>query len=96
MERLISREKKVSGGKLVRVEVGVRDHVITFVSISGDFFVIPEDFIERLESSIIGLSADCKVVSKHIRNFFSQAEVDLLGFTVEDLIDIFCDILSGV
>ena len=51
-------EYKVPGGKLVRVEGAVQDGVITAASVSGDFFIEPEEALFDLNSALVGAPAD--------------------------------------
>lgn len=47
-------ERKVPGGKLVRIKVDCSDGTIRSLRIEGDFFIYPEEGIVDLESSLIG------------------------------------------
>ncbi len=46
--------EKVPGGKLVRLSTGTKDH--RCVTISGDFFIYPEEGVTVLEETLSGLS----------------------------------------
>ena len=48
-------EYKVPNGKLVRVEGTVAAGVITAASISGDFFLEPDDALDDLDAALVGL-----------------------------------------
>ncbi|HHT40621.1 MAG TPA: lipoate--protein ligase family protein [Actinomyces sp.] len=50
-------EYKVPGGKLVVVDLDVEDDVLTDVRISGDFFLEPDEALERMTSAVEGLPA---------------------------------------
>ncbi len=52
MHRQVS--EKVKGGKLVRLHVECSD-IIQKVTITGDFFLHPEDKLELIEKALIGL-----------------------------------------
>ena len=54
-------EYKVPGGKLVAVEVDVSDGRLSDVSISGDFFLEPDDALEDINAALTGLSTDAGV-----------------------------------
>ena len=47
-------EFKVRGGKLVAVDVGVTDGVLTDVAVSGDFFLEPDDALETINRALAG------------------------------------------
>lgn len=46
--------EKIPGGKLLRVKVDY-NKVIKEVSITGDFFLYPEESIEKIELALFGL-----------------------------------------
>ena len=46
--------EKIPGGKLLRVKIDY-NKVIRDVSITGDFFLYPEEAIEKIESALFGL-----------------------------------------
>jgi lipoate-protein ligase A len=51
-------EYKTPGGKLVRVDLDVRDGTLTDVVVSGDFFLYPEEALGPITASLEGVSAD--------------------------------------
>ncbi len=48
-------EYKTPGGKLIAVEFDVRDGLLRGVSISGDFFLYPENALPRLAAALEGI-----------------------------------------
>jgi len=50
-------EYKVPGGKLVAVELEVAEDRLTRVSVSGDFFLEPDDALEVIDRALTGVSA---------------------------------------
>ena len=50
-------EYKVPGGKLVRAEVVVDDGCISSASVSGDFFLEPDEALECLDRALVGVPA---------------------------------------
>ncbi|MEM2454465.1 MAG: lipoate protein ligase C-terminal domain-containing protein [Candidatus Bathyarchaeia archaeon] len=77
-------EYKAEGGKLIKVQLGRKDDQITFIRITGDFFMHPEELIEELEKSLIGCVIDEKAITETIKRFIEEREVTLLGATPED------------
>ena len=55
-------EYKVPGGKLVAADVTVTDGFLSSVAISGDFFLEPDDALERIDAALVGQPADARVV----------------------------------
>ncbi|AWB93978.1 lipoate--protein ligase family protein [Aeromicrobium chenweiae] len=54
-------EYKVSGGKLVVVDLEVDDGVIRDVVLSGDFFLEPDEALGRMSDALEGLSAEASL-----------------------------------
>lgn len=54
-------EHKTPGGKLMRVDLDVRDGSIVDVVVSGDFFLYPEEALDDLRRSIEGVSSGTSV-----------------------------------
>ena len=79
-------EYKVPGGKLVAAEVAVADGVLSAVSISGDFFLEPDDALERIDAALVGQPADAKVpqLTRAILAALDDT-VTLVGFTPESI-----------
>jgi len=48
-------EYKTPGGKLVRVDLEVRDDVLRDIVVSGDFFLYPEEALADITGSLDGL-----------------------------------------
>lgn len=47
-------EYKTPGGKLIAIDVNVRDQVLRDVVVTGDFFLYPEEALPRLAASLEG------------------------------------------
>ncbi|WP_240759771.1 lipoate protein ligase C-terminal domain-containing protein, partial [Phytoactinopolyspora endophytica] len=74
-------EYKVPGGKLVVADLVVDDGVIDRATISGDFFLEPDDALERINAALIGASVGEPAVQLAAR---VQAALDgavTLGFS---------------
>ncbi|MBI4009717.1 MAG: lipoate--protein ligase family protein [Candidatus Aenigmarchaeota archaeon] len=76
--------EKVAGGKLVRVKVNY-DNVINSINIYGDFFLHPEDAIEDIERSLIGLKTDVdeSLIAGIISEVVEVKGIQLIGITPE-------------
>ncbi len=53
-EARVHGEYKVPGGKLVVVDLDVRDGAIRHARVSGDFFLEPDDALERINDALVG------------------------------------------
>ncbi len=77
-------EYKVPGGKLVVVDLEIRDGVLADFRLSGDFFLEPDSALEAIDSAINGLpaNADAKAIGAAVRAAIPDDAV-LLGFSPE-------------
>lgn len=79
-------EYKMPGGKLIAVEFDVRDSVLRDVSISGDFFLYPDDALPRLAAALDGLPStlDENAYAARIQPVL-DSNVELLGSSAKGL-----------
>ena len=75
---------KVKNGKLLRIAADIRAGVIRSVEITGDFFVHPEDALERLELFMQGLRLS--ELSEKLGAWTRANRIKLIGFHVNDLV----------
>jgi len=78
--------KKVVGGKLLRIEIEY-DDIIHRVTLSGDFFVYPEEALQYIEKNIEGYSVKetNEFFSNIINGVVKKNKIQLIGFTVDDI-----------
>jgi len=78
--------EKVHGGKLVKAEVDFA-HSVNYVKLTGDFFLHPEEEIEKIEASMRGMDADLPhdKIAERIRQAVEEHGIVLFGVT-EDAI----------
>ena len=60
---------------VIKVELELADDAISHVSISGDFFMYPEDALERLEQALVGVKADRESLLAAVQRFYSSTDV---------------------
>src|SRR5690625_3721263 len=79
-------EYKVPGGKLVVADLEVVDSTIRSARISGDFFLEPDDALERMTGALAGLpvSIDAPHLAARIEGALGEGAV-LLGFSAADV-----------
>lgn len=77
-------EYKVPGGKLVAVDVSVDGGRLARVSVSGDFFLEPDDALEDIDAALTGMptSATAEQLSQAISGALRDG-VQLIGFNTE-------------
>lgn len=76
-------EYKVPGGKLVAVDVEVEAGRLARVAVSGDFFLEPDDALERLDRALSGLPADADVATMTQVVTDAVGDAQMIGFTPE-------------
>jgi len=57
-------EYKVPGGKLLVAKVKTKDNHISFIQITGDFFLLPETDLEDLERKLVGIHATPEIIKE--------------------------------
>ena len=72
---------KVPNGKMLKVTVRFDKEKIETVSITGDFFMHPEDSIEELETSFKDTEYSNKSVSEVVKRFFGKEGITAFGIT---------------
>ncbi|TWP37145.1 lipoate--protein ligase family protein [Leekyejoonella antrihumi] len=77
-------EYKVVGGKLVAVEVAVDNDRLSRVSVSGDFFLEPDEALEDIDAALTGMPAAASVDQlAHAITGALDPSVRLIGFSPE-------------
>ena len=77
-------EYKVPGGKLLCAKVEVEDDRISYLQISGDFFLLPETDLEDLEVQLIGLGTSPGEIKDKVNSFFSERKTTIVGASPDD------------
>jgi lipoate-protein ligase A len=77
-------EYKTPGGKLVAVDFELVDRRLRAVTVSGDFFLYPEEAIDDITGALAGLPADSDegAVARAVRQAIPEG-TELLGFSPE-------------
>ena len=57
---------------VIKVELELEDGVISHISLSGDFFMYPEDALEELERALIGVRGDRKNLLVAVKRFYGS------------------------
>ncbi len=79
-------KKKVKEGKVVKIEFDCND-VIRNIRITGDFFLHPENMLEEIEKSIVGLdrNADESTIISNIQKGIGASDVQMIGISPESI-----------
>jgi lipoate-protein ligase A len=83
---LLSADYKAPGGKMLRVRLRETDGRIQSVKISGDFFLIPEDSLPKLEKMLEDVPLKEKELKLLIDRFFRGTGARGLGVTPDDFV----------
>ncbi|MFH1787091.1 MAG: lipoate protein ligase C-terminal domain-containing protein [archaeon] len=81
----IKNDYKVAGGKLVRVEGESAGERIQSIRITGDFFMFPEDGIEKIENGLSDCALEKGMIAKKTADVIAKNKIQVQGFTPEDL-----------
>ena len=87
-------EYKVPGGKLLRARAESREGLVTFVQVTGDFFMTPEDDLEDLEKMLMGAPVDANTISRIVCSFFAERCTVITGASPEDFVRIILNALA--
>jgi len=69
---------------LIRVRTDVRASVISDITISGDFFMYPEDRLWELEYHLLGTKATKNGILVKVREFYEATGIMTPGVSPED------------
>ena len=83
---VLSSDYKAPGGKLVRVRLTESEGRIQSAKISGDFFLIPEDSLPKLEKMLEDVRLDESELKLLVDRFFRGTGAQGLGVTPEDFV----------
>ncbi len=78
---------KPTGGKLLKIAYRVEGDQVVEFRLRGDFFMHPESALEALEDKVLTLRLDKNFVQE-LGAFLAEQNVQLFGFTVENLYEI--------
>lgn len=82
----LSADYKAPGGKLLRVRLRRTGERIDSVKISGDFFLIPEDSLPKLEKMLEDVPLKEKELTLLVQRFFRGTSAQGLGVSPEDFV----------
>jgi hypothetical protein len=83
---ILSSDYKAPGGKMVRVRLTEKDGRIETLKITGDFFLIPEDSLPKLEKMLEDTRLDEKELKLLVDRFFRGTNARGLGVSPDDFV----------
>lgn len=77
---------KVPGGKMVEIRIEFNGEIEN-IEILGDFFIHPEESIQKIEESLFGLDIkeDEESITKIIENVVASNKIEMVGVTPEGI-----------
>ena len=77
-------EATYKANKMIRVTMEIISNKIIDVLISGDFFMVPEMMMQRLEKELIGVELNYDDILKKVKKFYQNFEVQSPGIVPDD------------
>ncbi|MBN1502728.1 hypothetical protein JW930_04230 [Candidatus Woesearchaeota archaeon] len=74
---------KKPGLKLLKIFLESSDNKIKSIKITGDFFIYPEESIDKLETELTSIEIDEWTIKKRINNFVKKNNIRFFGITTE-------------
>ncbi len=87
--------QKVKEGKIIKVEVEF-DGTIRRIKITGDFFLHPEDIMEQIENSLLGIDKEVseEAIASKIRDITEAHQAQMIGFSEGSLAQVIKEALT--
>jgi len=82
----LAADYKGPGGKLVRIRLTEDHGLISHVRITGDFFLIPEESLPKLEKMLEDTPIREPELRMLVDRFFRGTEAQALGITPDDIV----------
>jgi lipoate-protein ligase A len=76
---------KVPGGKLVKAKVRVEAGRIAEIVILGDFFLHPEETLQKIEDALRGTLAKEASIERVILKALTESDAIIIGATAQDM-----------
>lgn len=86
LERVRSADYKALGGKLVRIRLKEEQGLITSIKITGDFFLIPEESLGKLEKMLEDAPLKEGELRLLVDRFFRGTGAQGLGVSSDDFV----------
>ena len=73
--------------KLIRIRAELIGNKILDIMFSGDLFIIPENALQNLESSLKGATISREELMKIVNKFYKESQIETPGIAPEDFVD---------
>lgn len=90
-DKIITATKTAKLGKLVKIELAYKkeSQIIDSIKITGDFFIHPEEVIEKLEQELSGVKLEKQDLINKMQLVLKDAE--FFGFEIDSLVNVIFD-----
>jgi lipoate---protein ligase len=85
-QEILSADYKAHGGKMIRVRLTEKDGRIETVKVSGDFFLVPEESLPKLEKMLVDTQLDERELKLLVDRFFRGTQAHGLGVSPDDFV----------
>ena len=92
---MLASDYKAPGGKMLRVRLSEKDGRIESARISGDFFLIPEDSLPKLEKMLEDVRLDEGELRLLVDRFFRGTGAKGLGVSPDDFVKAILAVRTG-
>ncbi len=83
---MLAADYKAPGGKLLRIRLREEHGIIISVKITGDFFLVPEDSLPKLEKMLEDVPLKEAELKLLVDRFFRGTGAQGLGVTPDDFV----------
>jgi hypothetical protein len=73
---------------VINVTLTLQDNAISNLTITGDFFVYPEEALNELEKALIGCKATEKTIRSKIIEFYESSGISTPGISQNDWVKV--------
>jgi len=80
-------EASYKARKMVRVTMEIASNRVRDVLLSGDFFMISEDMLPKLEAELVGAPLNRRELSQRLRRFYERTRIQAPGVMPEDFVE---------
>ena len=77
---------KVPNGKLLKIFLEDAGGKIVSIKITGDFFLHPEENIEKMEKALVGAQLSREILTAKIEEFLKTSPTQFFGLDTESLV----------
>jgi len=76
---------KIPDGKLLKIFLQFENNKINSIKITGDFFLHPEEGIEKIEQELIGVEIENGKIIEKIDETVKENKIELFGINSEGI-----------